>query len=113
MMPESWNISLLGNGGKQVPTEMYTHTKVDELLFLRISSWNISLLGNGGKQVPTEMYTHTKVDELLFLRISKIGMICSAKPVLTEDLYIGQEKRIFNNILYVRYVHLTKGQTYS
>jgi hypothetical protein len=31
-----------------------------------------------------------------------------AKPVLTEDLYIVQKEDIFNNMLYVRYVHLTK-----
>jgi hypothetical protein len=40
-------------------------------------------------------------------------MICFAKPVLTEDLYIGAKGRIFNNVLYLRYVHLTKGQAYS
>jgi hypothetical protein len=43
----------------------------------------------------------------------KIGMICSAKPVLTEDLCVVQEEEIFNNMLYVRNVHLTKGQAYS
>jgi hypothetical protein len=35
---------------------------------------------------------------------SHTGMICFAKPVLTEDFY---------NVLYVRYVHLTKDQAYS
>jgi hypothetical protein len=34
MTPESLNSSLLGNGGKQVPAEMYTHTTIEELQFL-------------------------------------------------------------------------------
>jgi hypothetical protein len=40
-------------------------------------------------------------------------MICFVKPVRTEDLCIMQKEDIFNNLLYVRYVHLTKGQAYS
>jgi hypothetical protein len=43
----------------------------------------------------------------------EIGMICFAKPVLTEDLCVVQKREFFNNILYVRNVRLTKGQTYS
>jgi hypothetical protein len=30
-----------------------------------------------------------------------MGMICSAKSVLTEDLYIVQKQGLFNNMLYV------------
>jgi hypothetical protein len=40
----------------------------------------------------------------------KIDMIWFAKPGMTEDL---PEGKIVNNILYGRYVHLTKGQAYS
>jgi hypothetical protein len=46
-------------------------------------------------------------------KICKIGMICPVKFVLTEDLCVVQKKEFFNNMLYVRNVHLTKGQTYS
>jgi adenylate cyclase class IV len=35
-------------------------------------------------------------------------MICFAKPELTEDLYYSAQGRIFNNMLYVLYVRLTK-----
>jgi hypothetical protein len=35
-----------------------------------------------------------------------------AKPGLT-GLVCSAKARIFNNMLYVRYVHLTKGQAYS
>jgi hypothetical protein len=42
-----------------------------------------------------------------------IGMICSAKPVLTEDLCVVQKQVFFNNVLYVRNVHFMKGQAYS
>jgi hypothetical protein len=40
-------------------------------------------------------------------------MICFAKPVLTETLYTVQKEEIFCNMLYVWYIHLTKGQAYS
>jgi hypothetical protein len=46
-------------------------------------------------------------------KIHKIGVICSAKPVLTEDLCAVQKEEFFNNMLYVRNVHLTKDQAYS
>jgi hypothetical protein len=46
-------------------------------------------------------------------KICKVGMICSAKPLLTEDLCVVQKQEFFNNMLYVRNVHLTKGQAYS
>jgi hypothetical protein len=46
-------------------------------------------------------------------KIRKIGMICSKKPVLTEDLSVVQRQEFFNNMLYVRNVHLTKGQANS
>jgi hypothetical protein len=46
-------------------------------------------------------------------KISNIGMICSVKPVLTEDLRIVQKEEIFSNMLYVWNVHLMKGQEYS
>jgi hypothetical protein len=45
--------------------------------------------------------------------ICKIGMICSVKPVLTEDLCLVQKQEFFSNMLYVRNVHLMKGQAYS
>jgi hypothetical protein len=45
-------------------------------------------------------------------KICKTGMICSAKPLLTEDLCIVQNQAFFNNMLYVRNVHLAKGQAY-
>jgi hypothetical protein len=34
-------------------------------------------------------------------KIRKIGMICSIKPVLTEDLCVVQKEEMFNNMLYV------------
>jgi hypothetical protein len=40
-------------------------------------------------------------------------MIYFAKPVLTEDLCVVQKEEIFNNMLYVRKVHLTKGHANS
>jgi hypothetical protein len=46
-------------------------------------------------------------------KICKISMICSAKHVLVEDLCVVQKQEIFSNMLYVRNVHLTKGQAYS
>jgi hypothetical protein len=39
-------------------------------------------------------------------------MICSAKPVLTEDLCLGQKEE-FSVTCYVRNILLTKGQAYS
>jgi hypothetical protein len=33
-------------------------------------------------------------------KLRNIGMICSVKPVLTEDLCIVQTEGIFNNMLY-------------
>jgi hypothetical protein len=45
-------------------------------------------------------------------KICKMGMICPAKPVLTEDLCVVQKQIVLFNMLYVRKVHLTKGQAY-
>jgi hypothetical protein len=45
-------------------------------------------------------------------KIYKMGMICPAKPVLTEDLCVVQKQTFFYNMLYVRNVHLTKGQAH-
>jgi hypothetical protein len=42
----------------------------------------------------------------------KIGMIF-AMPVLTENPYIVKMKKKISNMLYVRYVHLMKGQAYA
>jgi hypothetical protein len=42
-------------------------------------------------------------------KISNIGMTCSVKPILTEDLCIVQKEEVLNNKLYVWKVHLTKG----
>jgi hypothetical protein len=39
-----------------------------------------------------------------------MGIICSVKPVLTGLVY-SVKGRIFNSMLYVRYIQLTKGQT--
>jgi hypothetical protein len=39
-------------------------------------------------------------------------MICSVKPVLTEDLCKVQEEEIFNNLRYVWNVQLMKEQAY-
>jgi hypothetical protein len=39
--------------------------------------------------------------DLLYKARTDRGLVCSA------------EQRVFNNMLYVRYVHLTKGQAYS
>jgi hypothetical protein len=46
-------------------------------------------------------------------KICKIGMICFAKLVLTEDFCVVQKRTFFNNMLYVLNVRLTKGETYS
>jgi hypothetical protein len=42
---------------------------------------------------------------LLYNKLLKIGMICFAKPILTED-WCSAKGRIFNNVLYVRTVRL-------
>jgi hypothetical protein len=47
---------------------------------------------------------------LLQHTIIKIDTMCSAKPGLTEGLYHSAQGRIFNNMLYVRYIHLTKAK---
>jgi hypothetical protein len=46
-------------------------------------------------------------------KICKIGMTCFVKAILTEGLCVVQKQEFFNNMLYVRNVHLTKGQAYS
>jgi hypothetical protein len=46
-------------------------------------------------------------------KICKAGMICAAKPVVTEDLCVVQKQEFFNNMLYVRNIHSTKGQAQS
>jgi hypothetical protein len=46
-------------------------------------------------------------------KLHKIGMICTVKPVLTEDLCVVQKEETFNNMLYVWNVHLTKCQACS
>jgi hypothetical protein len=43
MKSEGRNSSLLGNSGKQVPAEMYTHAKTEELPLLCNSEVNTSL----------------------------------------------------------------------
>jgi hypothetical protein len=48
-----------------------------------------------------------------WIKIRKIGMICSVKPVLTEDLCVVQKEEMFNNMLYVWNIHLKKCQAYS
>jgi hypothetical protein len=46
--------------------------------------------------------TTVQVNKLPLLhKIRKIGMICSVKPVLTEDLCVVQKEDIFNNMLYM------------
>jgi hypothetical protein len=49
----------------------------------------------------------------LLHKMRKIGRICFGKLVLTEDLCVVQKEEIFNNMLHVLNVHLTKGQAYS
>jgi hypothetical protein len=44
----------------------------------------------------------------LWHKIPTICVIYFAKPGLTEDLYIVQNEEIFHNMLYVRYVYLTR-----
>jgi hypothetical protein len=39
-------------------------------------------------------------------------MICIAKLGLREDLYIVQKARIFNKVLYVRYVYLIRSSIF-
>jgi hypothetical protein len=46
-------------------------------------------------------------------KICKIGMTYPLKPVLSEDLCVVQKQKYLNNMLYVRNVHLTKGQACS
>jgi hypothetical protein len=46
-------------------------------------------------------------------KICKTSMICSAKPVLTEDFLVVQKQEFFNNMLNARNVHLMEGQAYS
>jgi hypothetical protein len=43
-------------------------------------------------------------------KMSKIDMICFAKPVLTEDVYIVHKEGFSVTWLYVRYVPLTKAK---
>jgi hypothetical protein len=60
-----------------------------------------------------QAYTSEHTAGRKILSVCEIGMICSAKPVLTEDLRVMQKQEFFNNMLYVRNVQLTKGQAYS
>jgi hypothetical protein len=48
----------------------------------------------------------------LYKGVYRITSATSAKPVLTEDLCVVQKQEFFNSMLYVRNVHLTKGQTH-
>jgi hypothetical protein len=57
--------------------------------------------------------TTVHVTKLPLNKIRKICMICFEKTVLLEDLYVYIAKLVLNNMLYMRYVHLTKGQAYS
>jgi hypothetical protein len=43
-------------------------------------------------------------------KIRNIGMVCSAKPVLTGGLYIAQKEGFTISMLHVRYVHLAKAK---
>jgi hypothetical protein len=46
-------------------------------------------------------------------KICKIGMICSAKPVLTEDLCVVQKQEFCSNMLYARKAkHIHNRQTH-
>jgi hypothetical protein len=36
-------------------------------------------------------------------KICRIGMICSAKPVVTEDLFLVQKQEFFNNMVCAKY----------
>jgi hypothetical protein len=72
---------------------------------------NIGTVGNGLLVGGTCRGVMRKTAEAT--KSDKIGTICPANLVLTEDLVCSVKGRIFNNTLYVRDVHLTKGQAYS
>jgi hypothetical protein len=64
-------------------------------------------------EVAVVKFTTVKVTKLpLWHKMCKIGMICSAKSVPTENFSVVQKQEFFSNMLYVRNVHLTKGQAY-
>jgi hypothetical protein len=70
---------------------------------------NIRGLNLAVVKLPTVQVTRQPLQH----KICKTGIICSAKPVPREDLFIVQKQELFSNMLYVRNVHLTKGQAYS
>jgi hypothetical protein len=78
-------------------------------LTLSCESENIRGLNLAVGKVTTVQVTRQPLQH----KICKMGMICPAKPVLTEDLRAVQKQKFFYNMLYVRNVHLTKGQAYS
>jgi hypothetical protein len=51
----------------------------------------------GGGKLATVQVTKLSLQH----KIRKIGMICSVKPVLKEDLCVVQKEQIFNNMLYM------------
>jgi hypothetical protein len=68
----------------------------------------------GGLNLAVVKPTTVQVTKLpLQHKIRNIVMICSVKPVLTVDLCVVQKEEIFNNMLYVWNVYLTKYQAYS
>jgi hypothetical protein len=55
-----------------------------------------------GLNLAVVKFTTVQVNKLPLLhKICKIGMICSVKPVRTEDFCVVQKEEIFNNMLYV------------
>jgi hypothetical protein len=63
-----------------------------------------------GLNLEMDKLTTFQVSKLpLYHKIREIGMICSAKPILTEDLCVMQEEK-FAVIFYVRFLHLTKAK---
>jgi hypothetical protein len=46
----------------------------------------------------------------LYHKTRKTGMTCFAKPRLTDDMCVVQKKDFSVNMLYMRYVHLTKAK---
>jgi hypothetical protein len=75
---------------------------------LRVIAFNANVIWR--QRIGSVKLTTVQVTKLpLQHEIRNIGMICSVKPVLTEDLCVVQKEEIFNNMLCMRNVHLTKG----
>jgi hypothetical protein len=65
----------------------------------------------GLKLAVVKLTTVQKTKLPLLHKICKLGLICSVRPILEENLCVVQKEEF--SITYVRYVHLMKGQAYS